>query len=58
MRGLQNLRNVNKQFSTLKHDANKILENYYKKNELLTGSCDLSGTTKYKKRFVDTGKAH
>lgn len=58
MRGLQNLRKVNKQFSTIKHDANKILEKYYKKNELLTGCCDLSGTTKYQKRFVETGKAH
>ena len=58
MRGLQNLRKVNKQFSTIKYDANKILEKYYKKNELLIGFCDLTGTTKYRKRFVETGKAH
>lgn len=58
MRGIQNFRKLNKQFSTLKHDANKILEKYYKKNELLEGFCDLAGTTKYRKRFVETGKAH
>lgn len=58
MRGLQNLKNLNRHFSTLKHDANKILEKYYKKNDLLTGFCDSSGTSKYRKKFIEGGKVH
>lgn len=48
MRSLHNLGKISKQFSTIKHEPNKILEKYYKKNELLTGSCNISGTTKYR----------
>lgn len=52
MRGIKNFQKLNRQFSTLKYDANKILEQYYKKNELMEGFCNLDGTTKYRKRFV------